>query len=361
MSNPTTKQPRNSNLEGLRIFSMFLIVLGHFIFYTNWDFQQTDLWLRTAIQWLWAGGKLGVNLFILISAYFLSQSTRQSPNWASLGKLWLQVWFYAVVLFGFGVGILHLPWHGKNLLQALFPLTTGAYWFVTAYFGLVILAPVINFAVQRLDFKHYSYLLLFLLALTFIECTTGNHALGLTNDNIPTLIITYLVGGYLQRFPHFWQKISNKQLYLIIASCLLLLYLSTLSINLLESWRQQSGVRSSVVWRYYVSSSPFQLINAAAIFLLVLRRPPKQRQSINYLAHGVFGVYLIHDNLLLSPWLWNHLINAGAQKCSLWIFPQALLVAASILIVGLICDNFRQVLFQAGAVLVRKIKAPHQQ
>lgn len=80
------KKQRNSNLELLRIISMFLIVLGHFAWQTNWSVNNDTSLIRLgAIHCLWIGGKLGVNLFILISGYFLINSKFKLKSFLMFG------------------------------------------------------------------------------------------------------------------------------------------------------------------------------------------------------------------------------------------------------------------------------------
>ena len=56
---------RDSNMELLRIISMILIILFHYIY--NSDFQYTELtFSNILIESGWFLGELGVNLFILI-------------------------------------------------------------------------------------------------------------------------------------------------------------------------------------------------------------------------------------------------------------------------------------------------------
>lgn len=54
---------RDSKIEFLRIIAMFLIILGHIIYYTNWHYTAMTVSHQVSIQSLWIGAKLGVNLF----------------------------------------------------------------------------------------------------------------------------------------------------------------------------------------------------------------------------------------------------------------------------------------------------------
>ena len=99
------KTERQSNLELLRILSMFLIVLAHYeahgVKHVS-DPAMNMLWRSGSIvnQWfchlLAPGGKIGVGIFFTLTGYFLC-----TGSWSlrKLVKLLLTVYFYAVLAF----------------------------------------------------------------------------------------------------------------------------------------------------------------------------------------------------------------------------------------------------------------------
>lgn len=72
------KAPRQSNLELSRILAMYLIVMHHFSVHGG-----VSIWSGSAPlsfnfyldQLLSTGGKIGVNLFVLITGYFLAKNS----------------------------------------------------------------------------------------------------------------------------------------------------------------------------------------------------------------------------------------------------------------------------------------------
>lgn len=54
---------RDSKIEMLRIISIFLIILGHIIVVTKWDFFNMTIFHVVSIETMWIGAKLGVNIF----------------------------------------------------------------------------------------------------------------------------------------------------------------------------------------------------------------------------------------------------------------------------------------------------------
>ena len=84
---------RNSNLELLRIIAIFMIVFHHIGFYGLKI--ESDLFTYNYIikSFLALPGKLGVNIFILISAYFM---TNTKFEYKKLIKLVSQILFYSI-------------------------------------------------------------------------------------------------------------------------------------------------------------------------------------------------------------------------------------------------------------------------
>ncbi len=64
---------RSSNIELLRIASMFMIILFHFSVHGAWP-ESGPLASDVAVEMLSFGGKLGVNCFVLITGYFMVRS-----------------------------------------------------------------------------------------------------------------------------------------------------------------------------------------------------------------------------------------------------------------------------------------------
>lgn len=76
MQTQTNKIPRNSSIELLRIITMFFITICHFATHGNFHFEENSM---SIMKFWWyfieMGGNFGVNVFVLISGYFLIKST----------------------------------------------------------------------------------------------------------------------------------------------------------------------------------------------------------------------------------------------------------------------------------------------
>ncbi len=71
-----SKDNRNSSLELLRIIAMILIVVHHYAVHSGFIYEyQPFTASKLIMQTLSIFGKVGVNIFILISTYFLCSQT----------------------------------------------------------------------------------------------------------------------------------------------------------------------------------------------------------------------------------------------------------------------------------------------
>ena len=115
---------RNSNIELLRIIAMIMIIAHHFsvhgeFYYGAERVTVTRLW----VQFLAMGGKIGVNIFILISGYFLICASDIKTS--KVIRLWLQVFSYSVAIYAVFVCLGLAPFQGKTLMGRLLPIGSG--------------------------------------------------------------------------------------------------------------------------------------------------------------------------------------------------------------------------------------------
>ena len=95
-----TRPLRSTSIELLRIISMVMIVFHHFAIHGG--FQWDSLLLSVPYFWcnfISMGGKIGVDVFVLISGYFLVTDEGPIFNFKKILKYWGQVFFYSIVIY----------------------------------------------------------------------------------------------------------------------------------------------------------------------------------------------------------------------------------------------------------------------
>ena len=100
MTAATYRMQRDSGLELLRIVAMLLIVCHHFSVHSalplGGNYTGSHPFNVLWAQWLAFGGKLGVDIFVMISGYFL---IAKCAHLKSLLRLILTTAFYGGVIY----------------------------------------------------------------------------------------------------------------------------------------------------------------------------------------------------------------------------------------------------------------------
>ena len=155
--NPTSLK-RQSNIELLRIVAMTMIVIHHIIlFCCNREIRYFSQLNSLVI--------CGVNMFVLITGYF-----GLKLKWRSVINLVSITLFYSILsTFAYCLYTDTLP-SLEVLKKTLFPISSGTYWFVTSYFYLLLLSPLLNFALHAMSDRQLCF---FLAVLIFINCISS--------------------------------------------------------------------------------------------------------------------------------------------------------------------------------------------
>ena len=150
---------RDSNFELLRIVAMLMIIGHHLALYgapcDDPSYISPNILLCQFIQ---GGGKLGDNIFILITGYF--SITTDKVNYLKIYRLWKQMVFFMLVDYFIAAAAGYTSFSFLSFLSCLFPMMTGQYGFVTGYVTLLLFVPYLNRLLQSLSFREYGVFLI---------------------------------------------------------------------------------------------------------------------------------------------------------------------------------------------------------
>ncbi|MBF0778899.1 acyltransferase family protein [Streptococcus cuniculi] len=134
---------RQSNIELLRIVAMLGIIASHFSVFGHFDFPINTISMnRLWIQFLPLAGNIGVNIFVLISGYFLIHKT--TLEWRKVLAIWLQLSTYSLPFFLLGIAIGPAKFDVHWAFTYIVPILYRKWWFISCYIVLLILSPYIN-------------------------------------------------------------------------------------------------------------------------------------------------------------------------------------------------------------------------
>lgn len=324
---------RKSNIELLRIFAILLIIINHLSLHTPWNVEKTANVARLTTQWLASGGRLGVNIFVLITGYFLIKSRFK---WRSLSKLWLQVWLYAVALF-FVFRAMGEPISYNQIRISFLPIFYNQWWFITAYVIMYLFVPFINKFILSLTKKELRRFLGLTLIVGSIWPTLAPK-ISIYSD-VTWMIFVYIIGAYIRIYPEDFNKIKTRTILiyfsmigiLSVCSIQLMNWFNSLPANFLVKLIRSIGISNTRLAN--APMSPLSLSLAVLILLIFLRLHIPYSKFINTLAANVFGVYLLQSNTISHKWLWR-VVNAQQFTDAWQILTYAILITIIIFSVG---------------------------
>ncbi|MCM1285852.1 MAG: acyltransferase [Acetobacter sp.] len=193
------KKARNSNIEIVRIFAMLMIIASH-IYGTNSgeEFQKLPQVIFVFTQSVFSAG-LGVIIFMLISGYFLINSSAKR-----LTKMISMTWCCSVFAMIVGIVVNKLTNENISLMSIvkhIIPISSRYYWYISCYICVMILAPFFNKAINAMSKKDFQKLIIAMLAIFYIMPTFLYF--DIMNDRgkgLVTMISAYFIGAYLSKY-----------------------------------------------------------------------------------------------------------------------------------------------------------------
>lgn len=298
---------RDSNLELLRIVSMFLIVIHHYAIHGSaaWaqHFQSSIAATEGIYLFLLLIGKAAVVAFVLIGAYFLSE--KEFKLWRII-NLCITTFIYSWIIFLF-LKLCKFEFPSLSSYNLWFPLPIPSnYWFVIAYVYMLLLMPFMNLILQKCS-KQQIILIIGLLCilwciLQFIpdnKPDNSNYDFFSTNNYF---LLIYLIGGYIRKY-------NSRRSLAYSSLCLMISILAVIGIIIMVMHRNES-IYYDRLWRIFaVINDPFGLLIGVTLFMTFKDMTIKTNGVINYISKSMFGVYLIHDNSYVRDILWHNVIN----------------------------------------------------
>lgn len=327
------KKQRDSNLELYRIIVMFLIVAHHYVVNSGlldviFEAPLTGVSATMLIFGAW--GKTGINCFVLITGYFMCKS---SFTWQKLLKLYLQITFYTVVIYGIFCITGRVAISPFILASNLFPVKSVTGGFTSCFMVFFLFIPFLNIFLDKLDKRHHRYLVILLLSVytllpTFLISVSFNY--------VTWFIAIYFLASYI-RFYGFGQNISHKMWGYLTVLLVLVSSASVIGLFALYKYEYISFCQPY----FFISDSNKLLALAVSVVSFMWFKDMKIPFSrvINNIGATTFGVLLIHANSdMMRQWLWKETVDCVGH------FGDSVLLTlgyatVSVLIIFIICSG----------------------
>ena len=298
----SAKKNRSNKYEAARILAAFIIILNHI----NQDAALNGAgrvfrFNAFATGLFHMGGKFGVNVFVIISAWFLcGQAFKAKRIWRVL----TQVVFYAVA------GNVAAMIAGGRLLSAREFLMAFTYWFPFAYIVMLLVSPLLNRLLEkpkqlRLALAAGGALFLALFLLRYLAKDSRILRLLCLEHVIGPVWFCwlYLVTACVKKANLI--RPSGKTLYL--AGGIAAYFLMYLLVKRFNNWAARDMF------------SPVCALSALLVFAFFESLRMKDHPLVNTLATATFGTYLLQCHNNLAPIVNRFLNSAGWLSSPLYL------------------------------------------
>lgn len=304
-SDSSRKPVRNSNLELYRIIVMLLIVAHHYVVNSGLleHIQETSDIVNSASMLLFgAWGKTGINCFVLITGYFMCKSKFSTEK---LLKLYLQITFYGVILYGIFCISGHETFSLSKLIGAFWPIESITGDFVSCFLLFYLFIPVLNVTVEHLGKDLHRYLVI--LIVTIFTILPSIVKLHMIFNYVTWFMALYMIASYIRLYGLF-PKFSHRKWGLLTLVTFLLGALSVVISVIVY----KLGYSHHFHPYFYVADCNKILSLAVAVSSFMYFKELKMPYSrlVNAVGAATFGVLLIHANSdTMRQWLWRETVD----------------------------------------------------
>ena len=337
---------RNSSIELLRIISMVMIMFHHFAYHGNFEWNYNEI----TIPHLWynfilMGGKVGVNIFVLISGFFLIENTERLFQPKKLLKFWGQVVFYSITTYFLSIVLQINNFDIKQIIKICFPITYPGWWFASTYFMLYLIHPFLNKLLHDLHKNVYQYLILLLVLCWSIIPTLTTQLF--ESNSLLWFITLYAIAGYAKIYG-FNERLKSKHYFFLFLIVLVCSYLISVSFLVLGTKRNELAVHA--IDFFGMERFPI-LLMAFFLFMTFAKLKIKYNKWINVIASATFGVYLIHDSSYIRYYIWWNIFKINQYQESLFLIPYSILVVFIIYVLCTGIEMVRKVLLERPYII----------
>ena len=330
---------KSSNIEILRVVAMLMIVIHHYCVHGVFNFWHTnsDLlsYLNSVVVGIFSmGGKLGVDIFVLITGYFMITSNFKLTKAL---KIYFTMLTYSLLFLGIAYiyGEHRVP--SGILNSSLFPFGGNAYWFITTYLMLYIFTPFLNRFILTSKKSMLNSLMIIITCVWVLipTFTPANYGL----SSLTWFIYLYFIGASI-RLKTYAGLFSNKKFFkkmaiisFVVMVCYAFIRSTGHEVNL---WRV---IKIAQMHSLFVVSIAIWMFNSFKDLAIPYNK------FYNYIAASMFGVYLIHDNNIVRPFIWQHIFHPANVMNEPYMIFYLLGAAVAVFIFAIVIDKLVMFVF----------------
>lgn len=339
---------RIANVDFLRIFAMFTIVVCHATIHLGWMLngninEYSDL-LRAILYTIVHIGQVGVAIFFMISGYFLCKKSFRLSRVISIVVQTLSYALILLILFYVLSKLQLVPLSIRDMFNkdsifstvshGVVPVFSNAYWFITTYVVLLLLSPFANSLIKITSKNKLIILIVILLLLNIWSlCTPYVNFF----KQICYALVCYLLGAFVRIHDIKRKRLLSGNMWVLVV-VLLMLAMFTFNFVALSDWTLPNLLN----WRQRViSDNGLRFVEILIALILFLRCAPCSKVVVikgrwgavlSNISAAIFGVYLIHENQFVYRILWSGIssLTYPVIACSNFIIRILIMLCVSI-------------------------------
>lgn len=298
---------RKSSIELLRVISMFMVVAYHWFIHADGDgIIYSSLSSNQVFSFgIGSWGTLGVDVFFIISAYFLINSN--SIKLHKLINVIIKVSIYgtAVVLVAVCVNI--IPFEIITFMKSVLGVFAYQYWFMTVYVVVYVLHPALNKVIKDTSFKYAMLLTGVLICISYF--TGFAFGEGQFVGRLSCAVTIYILIGMLEKYP----KLNIFERFRGIGTICSLVGIFMLEIVLSYLGNEKNmSFFFRCINKIQNTDSVFMLIASLFMFYFFKNLNLKSNSVINFIGKYVVGAYMLHGGAaFIKDFLWDDFFSAG--------------------------------------------------
>ena len=321
---------RNSNIELLRIIAIIMVLAMHYLnenmggALANINRGQHNYYIINIIE---SYSIIAVNLFIIITGYFMTNSTK--INFSKIIKIIGIAYFYRVILYLLTVGI------GKNhfgygeVIRAININLSGGYWYIKTYIILCLLAPFINIMLGHINEKDHRNLIVIIMVFFsiwpsfFSEPPRSDDGYG-----IITFVLMYILGSYIKKY-----NVKKEKWYIYLIGYIIFAGITSIC----------SILKLAHHWNYNFIFNILATISLLKMFLNI----SINSKIINHIATFTLPIYIIHINKYVYQLIYQDILKCNLFYDSNFFIIHMIISIIVIFILCIIIEGIRRLLCKA--------------
>ncbi len=327
------KKVRESNLELAKVVCMLMVIVLHYNLSTNLLLIPDGLNYNLG-HFIESMAIIAVNTYVIITGYFSFEKT--SVKVSKVVHLFFLSIFYGVTIF------LVLLFNDRVAFTAdtfahLGEITFSR-WFLVIYTILFLLIPFINRLIKDLNKKQFQTLII--IAVLFFNVWPSfftNIPIRDRGYGIINFITLYMIGAYIAKYKN--ERIPLYQSLLTYIACVLL-----------------TAIMGPFMSQVYDYNHLLNLVKSVAFFEIFKSIKLKNNKVINYLSGYTFSTYIIHQNALLMPILYNDLFKAKEYLNSSKMILNMICTTFGIFMICIVLELIRRIILKPVDDKIDKIK-----